>query len=100
MRVRGNQPPEGAYRIFPQPDKDGFVCIRFFENTQEVDVGVDGGDPVVFYEYDEYELIVPDEPDLAANIEAHYEEWLLTAKSYSPEAMAAAEAAAAIADLS
>ena len=91
MRVRGNQQPAGAFDIHPQPDKAGFVCVRFFENANKIKVSVDDGDPITFWEYDEYTLIVPDAPNLAADIEENYEQWLLTAKSHSPEAIAAAE---------
>ena len=99
MRVRGNQQPAGAFNIYPQPDKAGFVCVRFFENAHKVKVSVDDGDPIEFWEYDEYELIAPDAPDLAADIEANYNNWLLTAKSHNPEAVAAAAHAAEVADL-
>lgn len=99
MRVRGNQMPSGAFNIHPQPDKVGFVCIRFFENAHKVKVVIDGGDPVEFAEYDEYELIVADEEGLVADIEANFDEWLLAAKSHSPEAIAEAAHAAVVADL-
>ena len=99
MRVRGNQQPAGAYSIYPQPDKAGFVCVRFFENANKIKVSIDDGDPIELWEYDEYALIVPDAPDLAADIEANYDKWLLTAKSHSPEVVAAAVHAAEVADL-
>lgn len=99
MRVRGNQLPQGSFNIYPQPDKTGFVCVRFFENANKIKVSVNDGDPIEFAEYDEYELIVSDAPNLAADIEENYEKWLLTAKSHSPEAMAEAAHAAEVADL-
>ena len=99
MRVRGNQMPSGAFSIHPQPDKAGFMCIRFFENAHKVKVSVDDGDAVEFAEYDEYELIVADVSNLAGDIEENFDRWLLTAKSHSPEAIAEAAHAAEVADL-
>ena len=93
MRVRGNQQPAGAFNIYPQPDKAGFVCVRFFENAHKVKVSVDEGEPIHFWEYDEYELIIPNIPNLAADIEVNYDRWLLTAKSHSPDATHTAEVA-------
>lgn len=75
------------------------MCIRFYENAHKVKVAIDDGDPVEFAEYDEYELIVPDVPDLAADVEANFDTWLLTAKSHSPEVIAEAVHAAEVADL-
>ena len=99
MRVRANQMPQGAFSIHPQPDKAGFMCIRFFENAHKVRVAVDDGDPIEFAEYDEYSVVVPDEEGLVADVEANFDTWLLTAKSHSPEAIAEAVHAAEVADL-
>ena len=91
--------PQGAFSIHPQPDRAGFVCIRFFENAHKVKVAIDDGDPIEFAEYDEYSVVVPDAEGLVADIEANFDNWLLTAKSHSPEAIAEAAHAAEIADL-
>jgi len=90
MKVRGNQaPPEEGYSIHDQPDKPGYAWVRFYENAVEVEEvidwenGLDGeiGEVYKFWEYDEYSLIVPKTPNLAEEIEADYDNWLLTAKS-------------------
>ena len=46
MRVRGDKAP-AKFSIEPQPNKPGFVLVRFFENV----VPTEGG-----YEYDEFHL--------------------------------------------
>ena len=92
MRVRANQSPPGAFHIEDQPDQPGHVCVKFYENAQEVTkYDQDTGEQFKFWEYDEYPLIVPASPELTGDIETNYNEWLLTAKSHSPEAIAAAE---------
>ncbi|MCL2703752.1 MAG: hypothetical protein FWE91_09115 [Defluviitaleaceae bacterium] len=67
------------------------MFVRFFENSNEIEAKVDGGEAVKFWEYDEYAIIVQDRPDLAADIEENYDKWILTAKTHKPEAIAAAE---------
>jgi len=85
MRVRADQPPPGAYNIEQQPDKPGYMCVRLYENAAEVTkFDEDARQPFTFWEYDEYMLIVPDRPTLAAEIKENFDEWMLTAKSFYP----------------
>jgi len=85
MRVKGDMPP-GAYSIESQPGKPGFACVRLYENAEEVEA---------HWEYDEYRLTVPVRDDLPADVEAHYGDWLLTAKGMEHEQDALQQEAAA-----
>ena len=93
MRVRGDQSPPGAFSVENQPDRPGHKCVRFFENARNITETDEGtGEKTTFWEYDEYMLCVPDRPGLIEAIETNFDEWLLTAKSHSLEAIAIAEA--------
>ncbi|MCM1232183.1 MAG: hypothetical protein NC489_18835 [Ruminococcus flavefaciens] len=55
MRVRGSVSPSTAFSIEQQPNKPGYILVRFYENVQpyreERDDGILTG-----FEYDEYTL--------------------------------------------
>jgi len=74
VRVRGDNAPPGAYSMAPQPGRPGYVCVRLYENAQQVA-------PEAYWAYDEYQIIVPYRADLQADIEANISEWLSTAQS-------------------
>lgn len=35
MKVKGSKAPSGAYNIEPQPNKPGYMMVRFYENVEE-----------------------------------------------------------------
>lgn len=74
MRVRGDNAPPGAYSMEPQPGKPGYVCVRLWEHARQVT-------EEQHWEYDEYQMIVPERAGLQADIEAHIDEWIATARS-------------------
>ena len=83
MRKRGVQSPPGAFSINEIPEKAGFVSVKFYENAHKIQIAIDGGDPVNFWEYDEYEIITPLTPSLTADIEENYNKWLVKAQRHT-----------------
>jgi len=83
MRVKGDNSPPGAYTVETQPGKPGFVCVRLYENAQQVT-------EETHWVYDEYQLVVPARDDLDADIEAHLDEWIATAQSLEVDGRASA----------
>ena len=35
MKVKGSKAPSGAYSMEPQPNKPGYVMMRFYENAAQ-----------------------------------------------------------------
>lgn len=78
MKVRGDKNP-GKYSVAPMPKRSGFVLARFFENaqeyTEETETGVIRG-----WEYDEYQLELPDNGNMELDIAGNYGVYLADAK--------------------
>ena len=92
MRVIGDQAPPGEFDVHNQPGRPGHVWIRFFENVaQKTRHDEMTGEPHVFWEYDEYQVVARRTPTLEQDIEANLDEWVLSAKSFEPEASRANE---------
>ncbi len=79
MRVRGDNAPSNAFTLEEQPNKPGFVLVRFFENPEEFtrqmdDLTIHG------WEYDEYHLELEDRPGLDEDIFGNFDGFLAQAK--------------------
>ena len=64
MKVKGDVNP-GTLRVEPQPDRPGYVLVRFFENAEAYTENETTG-----WKYDEYQLQLLDRPGLEDEIEA------------------------------
>lgn len=75
MKVKGSTEPMSAYSIEVQPDKPGYVLIRFYENVEEYTE-----DEVTGWKWDEYHALVLNRDGLAAEIENNLAFWVQLAK--------------------
>lgn len=71
MRVRGETEPQSQFTLEDYAKKPGYVLARFFQNArQETDTS--GEQPVTYWSWDEYHLILASEPrlqdDIAGNL--------------------------------
>ena len=76
MRVYGNQKPP-TFTIDPQPGRPNHVWLRFYENAVQDDEG---------WSWDEYGLVVLNNPGLRQSIEDNFDDWVLTVKSLASDA--------------
>jgi hypothetical protein len=79
MKVRGDLSPSAAFTIEVQPKRPDHVLARFYENVVSFSEERDG-QTMSGYEYDEYHLELYNTGDLAADIEANYTMYIMTAK--------------------
>lgn len=79
MKHRGDNMPSGAFTLEEQPNKEGFVLARFYENVQPFSE-THGEVTISGYEYDEYYLELEDYGGLADDITANYAGFLAQAK--------------------
>lgn len=80
MRVRGDLAPSGAFTLEPQPNRPGFVLVRFYENAVEYQETRDD-QTTSGWAYDEYRLELRDTGSLEADIAENYEVYLNEAKA-------------------
>lgn len=88
MRVKGDLPPEGAFSIEENPQKEGYVTVRFYENVTPFSHTEGEGDNARImegYEYDEYKLEMQNHPGLEADIENQLSAFLNEAKLLEAE---------------
>lgn len=88
MRVKGDLPPDGNFAIEENPQKEGFVTVRFFENVKPYTSTEGTGENVHTiegYEYDEYKLEMENHPGLEADIEGQFDAFLNEAKLFEAE---------------
>lgn len=79
MRVRGDISPN-TISIETYPQQEGYVEIRLRENVTEVTEQINE-QPVKFFEYDEYLMIIPNRDGLQKEIETNFDEWVLTGRT-------------------
>ena len=79
MKVRGDLPPSGAFTLEEQPNRPGFVLVRFYENARPFEETLDGLTSKG-YEYDEYHLELENYGGLSDDIMGNYEGYLAQAK--------------------
>ena len=60
MKVKGSKAPSGAYNIEPQPNKPGYMMVRFYENVEEYT-----DDDFAGWQWDEYHVLVLNRDGLA-----------------------------------
>ena len=85
MRTQADIAPPGRFSITRYPPKPSRVEVRFYENVVETTLTDEtSGTSRPIWEYDEYIIVIPDKPGLAEEIEADFDRWLLTAKSFHP----------------
>ncbi len=75
MKVKGSKAPSGAYNIEPQPNKPGYMMVRFYENVEEYT-----DDDFAGWQWDEYHVLVLNRDGLAAEIENNLAFWVQLAK--------------------
>ena len=79
MRVRGDVSPN-TISIETYPQQEGYVEIRLRENITEQTEQINE-QPVKYFDYDEYLLVVPNQEGLQNEIETNFDEWLLTGRT-------------------
>ena len=84
MRVRGDNPPSGAFTLEEQPNHPGFTLARFYENAVQFEETRDGL-TTSGYEYDEYHLELEYRPGLEEDIINGYDGYIAQAKLYEAE---------------
>ncbi len=83
MRVKGDVKPTNKFTIEPQPQKPGFILVRFFENPHENLIETEDSS-YIEWEYDEYHLELLDLGNMTADIESGYANYLTQAKGNEP----------------
>lgn len=79
MKVRGTDVPSSMFSIEQQPDRPGYVTVRFYENVfpySEEDMGV----TISGYEYDEYKLLLQNTSTLEDDIINSYDCYMRQAR--------------------
>lgn len=79
MKVRGTNAPANAFSIEQQPDKPGYVTVRFYENVIPYSEEV-AGETTSGYEYDEYKLLLQDTDTLWDDILNDYDRYMEQAR--------------------
>lgn len=79
MRVRGDVSPK-PISIETYPQQEGYVEIRLRENITEQTEQINE-QPVKYFDYDEYLLVVPNREGLQNEIETNFEDWVLTGRT-------------------
>lgn len=79
MRVRGDVSPN-TISIETYPQQEGYVEIRLRENITEQTEQINE-QPVKYFDYDEYLLVVPNREGLQKDIETNFDEWILTGRT-------------------
>lgn len=88
MRVKGDLPPDGAFSVEENPQKEGYVTVRFYENVTPFSHTEGGGDnarTIEGYEYDEYKLEMENRSGLEADIKGQLSAFLNEAKLVEAE---------------
>lgn len=79
MRVRGDTSPN-TISIETYPQQEGYVEIRLRENITEQTEQINE-QPIKYFDYDEYLLVVPNREGLQKEIETNLDEWILTGRT-------------------
>lgn len=79
MKTRGDKAPSAAFTLEPVPNKPSYSMVRFYENARKIEER-DEETTTTAWEYDEYTLVLPRTPGLAASIEANYNAYMKRAK--------------------
>ena len=74
MRRKADNPPPGAYVVEPMPGHPGMLRVRFFEHAEQITERT-------HWEYDEYDLVVPERDGIAAEVMVSYDTMLEQAKA-------------------
>ena len=82
MKVKGSKAPSGAYNIEPQPNKPGYMMVRFYENVEEYT-----DDDFTGWQWDEYSVLVLNRDGLAAEVESNLAFWVQLAKDAEASAI-------------
>lgn len=81
MKVRGSKAPVNAFSLVPRPKKPGYVQVRFYENVVPYERIDEEGEISNGYEYDMYQLEMPDSADLESKVLEGYDTLLAQAKA-------------------
>ena len=79
MRARGDVSPK-TISIETYPQQEGYVEIRLRENITEKTEQINE-QPVKYFDYDEYLLVVPNREGLQNEIETNFNDWVLTGRA-------------------
>ena len=74
MKVRGTHAPANAFSIEQQPDKPGYVLVRFYANVEPYTEKTEEG-TLTGHKYDEYTLLLQDTATLWDDILNDYDRY-------------------------
>lgn len=98
MKVRGDYAPSNAFSMEEQPNKPGYVLVRFYENAVPFEEK-QGELTVSGYEYDEYHLELVYYDNLAEDILSSFDSYFAQAKLAEAEELVIPNLRQQVADL-
>lgn len=98
MKVRGDYAPSNAFSMEEQPNKPGYVLVRFYENAVPFEEKP-GELTVSGYEYDEYHLELVYYDNLAEDILSSFDSYFAQAKLAEAEELVIPNLRQQVADL-